>query len=299
MLEIADVLISMQPRMVHIGGGEPMIVKGIVEVISRLVGGGLSVVLSTSGFGIDEDIAPVLARLLHSIHVSIDGPNAEIHDGIRGRPGSFDAAINATRIFDRLSSTGNIKLGIDSVLIRSNFETPPLFLRDVTPQFPSLEFILFNAAAPQGLASRETYGDELLTEAQMALMADPAYAQSLQARASGDLLVMIADNLSLKMDPESVRNETAAVELMILEPDGLVRALPLYEGTVGDIRREQPSVLWERVRRHRDHPFIVERLSGARTMKEWAAAARQIDQFFGTPQDLVRIGARKPYLRAE
>jgi organic radical activating enzyme len=299
MLEIADVLISMQPRLVHIGGGEPMIVKGIIEVISRLVGGGVSVVVSTSGFGIDEDMAAVLARLLHSIHVSIDGPNAEIHDRIRGRAGSFDDAINATRIFDRLAGTGNIKLGIDSVLIRSNFETPPMFLRDVTPRFPNLEFILFNAVAPQGLATRETYVDELLTDAQMALMADPEYGQSLQAQASGDVLVMLADNLCLRMDPESVRNQTAAVDLMILEPDGLVRALPLYEGTVGDIRRDPPRLLWERVLRHREHPFIVDQLSKVRTMQEWSAAARQIDQFFAAPADLIRIGARKPYRRTD
>src|SRR5262249_55088467 len=95
MLRLADLLVGMAPRMMHIGGGEPLLIPELIPVLERLRSGGLPVVLSTSGFGVTDEVAAELARVCHSIHVSVDGPDAPVHDPIRGRAGSFDESVAA------------------------------------------------------------------------------------------------------------------------------------------------------------------------------------------------------------
>jgi MoaA/NifB/PqqE/SkfB family radical SAM enzyme len=295
MLALADVLIAMKPHQLHIGGGEPLIVPGFLQVLERLHAGGLPVVVSTSGFGVTEEVARALAERCHSIHVSVDGPDAAIHDLIRGREGSFDEAMAALALFERLAGERKVRFGIDCTLVRRNFDAMPRFFDEVVPRFPHLEFVLFNGAVPNGLASRESYEQELIDDAQFAQLSEPAFARALRARAPRGLVVALTDNTDLQMRPERVRDGTAAVDFMAVEPDGMVRALPIYEGQVGDLRSEAPEVLWQRVRERRDHPFVVEQLSPVRTMSQWAQATRALNQHFASPADLVRIARRKPH----
>src|SRR6185369_7286651 len=118
---------------------------------------------------------------------------------------------------------------------------------EIAPQLPALEFVLFNCAIPNGLASRESYGGELLNDAQIALLGDDDFAAALQALAPHRVVVSLTDNTDLQMRPERVRDGTAAVDFMVVEPDGQVRALPIYEGLVGSLLEEAPELLWKRV----------------------------------------------------
>jgi hypothetical protein len=44
------------------------------------------------------------------------------------------------------------------------------------------------------------------------------------------------------------------------------------------------------------HPFVVETLTPVRTMREWAAASRKIDYYFGTASDRARIDRRPAFV---
>ncbi len=46
--------------------------------------------------------------------------------------------------------------------------------------------------------------------------------------------------------------------------------------------------------RRPSHPFVVERLLPVLNNQDWAAAARDIDRFFATPEDRARISRRTP-----
>ncbi|MFI6995754.1 hypothetical protein [Nonomuraea wenchangensis] len=83
--------------------------------------------------------------------------------------------------------------------------------------------------------------------------------------------------------------------MLQVEPDGEVRAMPIYEGTVGNLLTEDAGTLWERVQERWSDPFVVETLSAVRSMQDWAEAARRLDHHFGTDEVRRRIDRRPPY----
>lgn len=299
MLRVADVLVRCGFRSVAFSGGEPLLVGGVLQLAERLVTNSISVSLYTSGWLLTKDLVPEIARLFSSIHISLDGATAEVHDYIRGRKGSFERALHALSLLNQAAalkqeSGGTLNFGIDCVVTQSNFPHLELFCTDIAPRFPRLQFINLVAAVPAGLATREGYDElELLREEQLEQMRDKRYVahlRSLAPQLRGRLF--LSDNFALRMDPKSVQNGTAATSFLQLEPDGRVRAMASYEGTVGHILEEPLEVLWQRAQARLHDPFVVQVLSGVRTMREWAAAARRLDLRFASEKDKARIGKR-------
>ena len=88
---------------VAFGGGEPLGVAHAWEVFDALAAGGVSIKLETDGRHIDEAAAERLAALpMHCIQISVDGPDAAVHE--RVRPGSSFAATVAS--VERLTARG-------------------------------------------------------------------------------------------------------------------------------------------------------------------------------------------------
>lgn len=84
---------------VKLTGGEPLLHPQFTAITDFLTAEGLEMDMETNGTLLDS----ALARHLHdhtrliSISVSIDGPDAEVHDPFRGVAGSFDAALRGLR----------------------------------------------------------------------------------------------------------------------------------------------------------------------------------------------------------
>ena len=81
---------------------------------------------------------------------------------------------------------------------------------------------------------------------------------------------------------------------MQVEPDGAVRAMAIYEGTVGSLLTEPGDVLWRRSIERWNHPVVTEALASAGTMAGCAEATRRIDYHLGTDSDRARIDRRPP-----
>ncbi|HOU11807.1 MAG TPA: radical SAM protein [Anaerolineae bacterium] len=81
-------------RNAKLTGGEPTLHPQFVEIADYLTAEGLSLTMETNGTLIDAALARHLKEKtsLWFVSVSLDGPNAEIHDAFRRVPGSFDAA---------------------------------------------------------------------------------------------------------------------------------------------------------------------------------------------------------------
>jgi sulfatase maturation enzyme AslB (radical SAM superfamily) len=302
MLRVADVLVSMRPRGVSISGGEPLLVSGLREVAERLVSGGIATGIYTSGFGLDEESGAWIGELFSSIHVSVDGADVATHDFIRGREGSFEQAMSALSVFDalaekRLASSGTrVDFGIDFAAVQSNFHQIERMCSDIAPRFPRLRFLVLTAAAPSGLATREGYAElELLTEEQTATLRDSAFSARLKALAPAGVRVIAGDNFRHLVSPERIASGEAFTNVLQIEPDGQVRGIPTHEGTVGSILEEPVEVLWRRVEARHLDPFVARELSSVRNMKDWAAAARNIDRHFASHADLMRISRRAKY----
>ncbi|MEU5052815.1 radical SAM protein [Streptomyces sp. NPDC021096] len=298
MLRVTDALISLNPRVVALSGGEPLLVKGIFEVAGRLSRAGIKTAVYTSGWIMEPWMATELAKVFDEVIVSLDGATAQVHDRIRGRRGSFDRALSALTLLDgvarerRRLRQSPLWFGIDCVVVRSNFPQLEEFCTAIAPRFGELRSLTFNAAVPEGLASRPEFGHfELLDDEQVRQLTSERQHARLQGLAPEGVKIFATDNQNLVMRPDRFASGVDSL-VMQIEPDGAVRALPVYEGTVGNILDESPLDLWYRgVSRLRD-PFVVETLSAVRTMQDWAEAVRRMDYHFGSQEVRSRIDRR-------
>ncbi|MEV4379717.1 radical SAM protein [Streptosporangium sp. NPDC049644] len=300
MLKVADALISLAPQAVEFAGGEPLLVKGVHEVAERISRAGIAVNLYTSGWTMTPSAAEEAAQVFSRITVSVDGADAATHDRIRGRSGSFDRAMNALALLDGISRSRTergldaLLFGIDCVVMRGNFHQMSEFCRMAASRFSEMRFLTFGAAVPSGLASRPAFSDrELLTEEELRTLTSAEHRQSLQDLVPASVLVTTNDNFMLQMNPAVV--ERLGFPLMQVEPDGQVRAMPIYEGTVGSLLTEDPETLWDRAVARWSDPFVVDALSAVSTWADWAEATRHIDYHFGSDEVRRRIDRRPEY----
>ena len=293
LLRVTDAIIELGPGSVALAGGEPLLVNGIFEVAARLRSAGVQVALFTGGWSLRAEMVGELLRVCDTVVVSLDGATAEVHDRIRGRPGSFAAAMSAFSMLDSAIESGaRAEMGVDGVVLRSNFDQLERYCTEIAPRFPRLSALEFGAVVPAGLASRTGFGEhELLSEGQMSALGGAEPPRRLQSLAPDSVQVGCTDNLELRMGPDAP-DELPVVQV---EPDGAVRAMPVYEGTVGTLLSEPGDVLWQRALQRRRDPFVVEVLSGVRTVQQWAEAARTLDRHFGSEQVRARIDRRPAF----
>jgi MoaA/NifB/PqqE/SkfB family radical SAM enzyme len=75
-------------------GGEPLLRKDLFDILDAATDHGLHPCLTTNGLLITEDVAHRLGRReLVWLNVSLEGPDAETNDAVRG-PGTFDAVLD-------------------------------------------------------------------------------------------------------------------------------------------------------------------------------------------------------------
>ncbi len=95
-------------------GGEPLIREDICELISYGKSLGLGVVIDTNAVALDDAMAKKLAEAgLDMAFISIDSPDAETHDSLRGHKGLFDKAIAAIGYCKKYGITPRIATYVD------------------------------------------------------------------------------------------------------------------------------------------------------------------------------------------
>ncbi|MGW1072082.1 radical SAM protein [Streptomyces sp. NPDC002537] len=247
LLQVADALISLRPLGIALAGGEPLLVEGVLEIAERIARADIPVVLYTSGWHVDRPLAGQLLEVFSRIAVSLDGATADVHDRIRGRARSFERALRALAFLDEASrdlaarGTGPGTFGIDCSLMRSNIHQLEEFCADIAPRFPAMRHLIFGVTVPSGLANRTGFAErELLDDAQIRRTASARQLEHLQSLAPGTLDISIEDNRMLLMHPDDLAKGWV-LHAMQVEPDGGVRAMPIYEGTVGNILDEAPA----------------------------------------------------------
>jgi MoaA/NifB/PqqE/SkfB family radical SAM enzyme len=297
MHRIADILLALEPvPEIVFTGGEPIIVRGFLEIADKLVRGGARLALYTSGWKLQASMAEDIVTLFHRIGVSIDGGDEQINDVIRGRRGAFAEAVRALELLDRASSgrPGGGKpplIGIECGVVKSNLHHLESLCTEVAPRFRHLSFIHFGAIIPTGLASEAPYAErELLGHAELETLARAA--PRLASLAPTWVTVRVRDNAGFKMQADQVRKGAATDHLVKIEADGRMRGMDIYEGTVGNVLEEPFDVLWRKaIDRHRD-PFVEGQLVAIDSMHAWAAATRNIDRRFASGDDLIRLERR-------
>lgn len=296
-------MLNANPEAIILSGGEPLVVQEIFLVARRIVNAGSQVILYTSGSAFDTSMVEELMESFSRITVSVDGAKSSTHDRIRGRRGSFTKAVRILfELNNAVSERRKAKMkfpqiSIDFVVMQSNFNELYNFCREVVAQFPELSNVSFGSVIPTGLASRSSFAEfELLNEEQIAILRDGQLEKELQSIVNPSIVISITDNKMFQLNPDLIASGINIPPIQV-EPDGQVRAMPIYEGVVGSLLEEPLTVLWERAIERWNHPLVVDVLKSAATELAWAKATREIDLFFGSESDRKRIANRPLYER--
>lgn len=105
-LEIIDELSGTEGSSIAVSGGEPLLHKDIFPIL-EYASKKLSTSLSTNATLIDEDRARRLASIDIRLQISLDGPDSETHDRVRG-PGSFDRTLQGVKLLKEYGAVGRV-----------------------------------------------------------------------------------------------------------------------------------------------------------------------------------------------
>lgn len=107
-----------------VSGGEPLLRDDIIELLEEINRRQIAATcaLCTNATLIDREMARRIAGcgIRCRIVVSLDGPDAETHDAIRGMPGSFARAVRGIRHLVEAFGGGE-HIGVNTILNRYNF----------------------------------------------------------------------------------------------------------------------------------------------------------------------------------
>jgi MoaA/NifB/PqqE/SkfB family radical SAM enzyme len=125
-------------RHLHITGGEPLLWKGLFEVLDYGFGVGYETIfMNTNGTLITEEISKRLADYdSFSMSISLDGPE-DLHDRIRGKR-SYWKAIKG---IEKALNTG-IELTIFTTVTKSLLPELPYFVDGLYKEFPTIDCLI-------------------------------------------------------------------------------------------------------------------------------------------------------------
>src|SRR5262249_4846101 len=89
---------------INFSGGEPFIKPGFIDLLTWCNRNGISAGVTTNGSALTpRNAAKVVAANPFNVNISVDAPNAEVHDYLRGYPGLFAKLSNGIRylLFER------------------------------------------------------------------------------------------------------------------------------------------------------------------------------------------------------
>ncbi len=110
-LHILEELHHLGTLTVNVTGGDPLTHPGVFEVLD-FCEGKFHVIVSTSGYRIDEECAQKLSHYtcIETIQVSLDGPDPETHNAIRGRKDSFQRTLTAIQLLSELKPETHVAM---------------------------------------------------------------------------------------------------------------------------------------------------------------------------------------------
>jgi MoaA/NifB/PqqE/SkfB family radical SAM enzyme len=113
-LDTIDQVVEAGCPAIALTGGEPFMRREILEIIDRIPMSVIKVIY-TSGIGLDHELAAELNRRWNILACfSIDRPDPDEHDRLRGRKGSYEAAMRGIELLSR----GRVELHVSTITTR-------------------------------------------------------------------------------------------------------------------------------------------------------------------------------------
>ncbi len=148
-------LADWKPPMLILTGGDPLMRRDAIDLVSNASDAGLHVGLSPSATPrlLRTDFTQLKEAGVQRMSLSLDGATRETHDAFRGVPGTFDRTIEAVR---RAHAAG-LSLQINTTLTRGNVEEYEAFKRLMFVLKPAMWSVFL--LVPTGRAGLESLPD--------------------------------------------------------------------------------------------------------------------------------------------
>lgn len=116
------------------GGGEPIFLPKVTFPVMKLIKdyGMLGIITTNGTLWKRKYIEETIKMEWDRIHFSIDGPNAEVHDYLRNRTGTFRSVIRTIKTFNNLKKknrTDKPDINMNTVLSVKNYRLLPQMIR--------------------------------------------------------------------------------------------------------------------------------------------------------------------------
>lgn len=115
-------------RKVHFSGGEVFLRRDFLDMVEFASKAGMKVNMTTNGTLLTEErIRRLVKAKPNSISLSLDGPEPDLHDAIRGIPGSFQRTTRAIRTILKMGARWgrSPKIRLNYVVQRQNYKVLP------------------------------------------------------------------------------------------------------------------------------------------------------------------------------
>lgn len=113
---------------INFSGGEPYLKKGLLDLLAFADRNGIHSGVTTNGYCMTrETAAKTVAVRPFNVNISVDAPNAELHDYLRGQPGLFNRLSQGIRYLREEQQRQNIyfPITIKPTINRLNFRHLP------------------------------------------------------------------------------------------------------------------------------------------------------------------------------
>jgi AdoMet-dependent heme synthase len=116
-IRVMDEIASVSKPVVILTGGEPLLRPDIFDLAQYGTAKGFRMVMATNGTLItSEKVRAMKGSGIQRISISLDGPNAEIHDAFRKVQGSFEGSLLGIE----MAKEGGLEFQINTTITRSN-----------------------------------------------------------------------------------------------------------------------------------------------------------------------------------
>lgn len=247
--KVIDQIVDFNTHTLSLAGGEALLSRHIWEILEYASGKFKRLVLSTNGTLVTASIAKKLAKYLTNVQISVDGPDAETHDYVRGK-GTFDRTMQAIEL---IKDTG-LQVDIRMTICKETMSKVHEFI-DLTKKL-GLSGAYMRRIIPSGNAgARDRRVTPLSSDELKAVLGNAiAYGKSIGMHvASADYFCQITFNDEARLKAERTQKLggdviggcAIGVNSFYLMQDGTISYCPYLPIYCGSLREHDLKHIWE------------------------------------------------------
>lgn len=232
---------------INFSGGEPFIKPGFIDLLSWCNSNHISAGVTTNGSALtSRNAAKVVAANPFNVNISVDAPNAGVHDYLRGYTGLFDKLSEGIRFLlaERDRQGKQFPINIKPTVNSKNFRLMP----DLVEWAVSIGASCVQLQ-PMDRWTRETY-DELWIEEPELPELELVIERLIEMQSRGapiltppTILRLFPDNFRGKKAPKEVMPCRVGLRDFFIRADGQVEVCVHYP-SIGNIREQSARDLW-------------------------------------------------------